>query len=204
MTFTTPLLKRDNCFDLKSTMLMLQLQRTTPGTVYILKEKADTKFDYLNVASSLCGDSDLILGKLLDKMHDDGFGMLSDTVISKTHPKELFLKVGWNLCDEGNLNKLDLVRPYHCAVWNDLKESNCVTDVICFAFLEDTKITEQVHVFRITFCVPESQERCRSQLWQFIKQVQKSKEREGCRVIFDGKKMDEEFGFVTIRVKIKS
>ena len=156
MTFTTPLLKRDNCFDLKSTMLMLQLQRTTPGTVYILKEKADTKFDYLNVASSLCGDSDLILGKLLDKMHDDGFGMLSDTVISKTHPKELFLKVGWNLCDEGNLNKLDLVRPYHCAVWNDLKESNCVTDVICFAFLEDTKITEQVHVFRITFCVPES------------------------------------------------
>lgn len=203
MTFTTPLLKKDNCLDLKSTMAMLMLQRTKPGVIYVLKEKADSREDYMHVMSSLCTlvrDSDVVFAKLMGKMQDDGFNMLSDIELSKTHPKELFLKVAWNIYSEGHLSRLDLVRPYRCSLWSDAKNRTCVTDFVNFAVIDDTRLLEQMRLIKITFFAQVSQTRHKSVLWKYILQLKKDKERNGYTVMFEGKKMDDDYGFIVTKV----
>lgn len=203
MTFSTAMLKRDNSVDLRSTMMMLQLQRQVPGVLFAIREKADSSADYISVMSSLCTllrDSDIVYGKLMDKLSDDGFGDMADTLYSKTHPKELFLKISWNLYTEGHLNHLNITRPYKCQLWNDINKRTCFTDFVCIAIVKESVLTEEFKTFKIQFYVPVSQVRYKSSLWLYIKRLAAAKERAGFSVVFAGSETDDDVDFIHSKV----
>ena len=120
MTFANLMLRKSDAMDLKSSVVMFQLQRVRPDLSYQLREKSSDEMDSFIVVNSLCKvlrDTDVILASLLDwQLHATSLGVVSDTKSSKTYPNALFLKLVWNIFTHENLNSSSSVRPKRCVL----------------------------------------------------------------------------------------